>query len=544
MIASFKYIFKLDFKGLKNKYIEVKCRNLLTSIKKETHKKIESLKWGILATKHTLHIAKLIETRLKSYGSEVDIFIGEAKDFNLDYYFVLAPQSHKRLPPGEKRIVYQLEQSKRSKHFTQEYLTCLNTSYAVLDYSINNLEYLHTLEIKYPHTFYLPVGAHEYNNEYSSKDFDLLFYGSYKPSPRRVKLLNVLAKNFKIKIIDEIFDSEMATIIRSSKAVINLHYFDNGLLETTRINECLSYGVPVISEASIDQNNYPEFVGSVIFFKEGSEKEMIKAVNYVISKPKKYFDLKIKKSNTHSSNKFNFFMDRFLIASNFIEPYYINDIYINFLNTKNKVILSLPETTDRARYISKEAPNGFAIFSGMRLRPAWTGCGLSYKFLCLHAIKMNYPYLIVMEDDIVLPKDFDKKLKVILSYLNSKGNEWDIFSGLITEFKSKILKVETYKNINFIETDKTIGLVFSVFNKSVIKILSEWEINNDADNNTIDKYLESFKLKVYTTSPYLFGHKESLTSTLWNFQNSTYKKKISSSNYKIKKLSTRKLQIK
>ena len=74
--------------------------------------------------------------------------------------------------------------------------------------------------------------------------------------------------------------------------------------------------------------------------------------------------------------------------------------------------------------------------------------------------------------------------------------------------------------------------------------MSEWEINNDADNNTIDKYLESFKLKVYTTSPYLFGHKESLTSTLWNFQNSTYKKKISSSNYKIKKLSTRKLQIK
>ncbi len=40
----------------------------------------------------------------------------------------------------------------------------------------------------------------------------------------------------------------MYNIICQARVVVNIHYYDGALLETPRICECISLGVPVLSE--------------------------------------------------------------------------------------------------------------------------------------------------------------------------------------------------------------------------------------------------------------------------------------------------------
>ena len=163
---------------------------------------------------------------------------------------------------------------------------------------------------------------------------------------------------------------------------------------------------------------------------------------------------------------------------------------------------------------------------------------MSHKFILRRLLDLGCEQAIVCEDDVDFLPGWDKRLSVVLEYLQNKQGEWDIFSGLNADVHSdaQILQVESYKGIEFITMDKTVSTVLNIYPKSFCKKMQNWDDRNHHVENTIDRFIESLNgLRVITTHPYLIGHKEELSSTLWGIGNDVYKDLIQKSNKLLKK---------
>jgi glycosyltransferase involved in cell wall biosynthesis len=270
--------------------------------------------WTVMTTQYTLFIAHLIEERLKAHGWDVEIVAEAPAYFDRDWYVILCPQMFKLLPPAEKRIIYQLEQSVSSRWFTAEYINILKDSFAVLDYASVNIDFLKQIGIINSRVHYLPVGSSErYGSKIIEKDktFDVLFYGEITAG--RQRMLSALQEHFDVCVASDVFGERIQELIKSARIVINLHFYENALLETTRIQECLSLGVPVVSEYAQDQGDYPEIAGGVIYFKEGSIEEMLIAVQYALDNPISLES--IRSAVNLGASRFALMFDEFLVKS-------------------------------------------------------------------------------------------------------------------------------------------------------------------------------------------------------------------------------------
>ncbi len=493
-----------------------------------------NLRWGVMTTPHTLFMAHLVAKRLREHGWSVDIMTDVPVDFPHDMYVVICPQMFKVLPLGEKRIVYQMEQSVSSRWFTDDYLRTLENSRAVLEYSLVNVEFMADKNVAYPHVYYLPVGADpEYKFAFESpeKTCDVLFYGDDKSSPRRLAMLNILRQHFDVKVCSEVFGTDIAEAILGARLVINLHYYENALLEMPRIQECLSLGVPVVSEVTKDQGDYPELDGCVTFFKEGDEKDMIETVRKALSNPPSNTDFG--KSTQLGAKRFVFMFDRFLVAQGFLPASHVQHMPLPISANSDRIALAMPETIARRLAFEKSKPVGCTIFDGIRLSPGWVGCGLSYSALARNALKSNVQRLTIMEDDVIHPDDFEVKMNIVHDYLDRRSDQWDVFAGLVAVLHpdARILHLEDYKGVRFVTIDKMTSTVCNIYSKKALQILASWDPDHrDDQTNTIDKYLErQNNIRVVVTLPFLVGHREEVCSTLWGFQNTQYRDLIAAS---------------
>ncbi|ERM01392.1 hypothetical protein Q644_21905 [Brucella intermedia 229E] len=167
------------------------------------------------------------------HGIEAEISEGDVGVFERDFYVVLCAQMFKKLPPPDRRVVFQLEQSVSSRWFTPEYIRVLDESFAVIEYSMANLKFLAEKGIKYPKVHYIPpIGAvksfERFNEE---KEYDFIFYGDNISSERRKKFISELRKKYNVKVCSNVFGEELYSIIRKSKVVINIHYYRGAILE-------------------------------------------------------------------------------------------------------------------------------------------------------------------------------------------------------------------------------------------------------------------------------------------------------------------------
>ena len=342
-------------------------------------------------------------------------------------------------------------------------------------------------------------------------------------------MLEALEKEFNVKLASEVYGSELLATIRKAKFVINIHHYENALLETTRIQECLSLGVPVISESAQDQDEYPDLSGAVRFFKEGSIPDMLRTVREALE----CGDLSIDTTESvqKSSQRFDFMFDRFLIGTGILPTTYIDKILLPDINAQT--VLSMPETILRRRMFEKLDLNDFAVFDGMRKSPGWMGCALSYAALARKALEMDIKRLIIMEDDVLLPEDFRNTLRIVNEYLDKREGEWDIFAGVIASLHPdvKILRNEIYEGHQFITIDKMTSMVCNIYSEKALRLMATWDPENtNVETNTIDRYIESQShLRVVVHVPFLVGHREDMNSTLWGFQNSQYRGLISTS---------------
>lgn len=484
---------------------------------------------GILATQHTMFVAHGIAQALDSINIAANIATEVPGSFDADLYFVICPQMFATLPPPEKRIAIQMEQSVSSRWFTEEYLAVLKNSLAVFDYSRRNLSFLESQDCGYPIAYHVPIGGlkmYEPDAEETCDDektIDVLFYGDDK-NPRRQRILKSLSRDFNLHIANDVFGEKLHRLVRSARVVLNIHYYENSLLETTRIYECISLGVPVVSEMAIDQEEHGALEGAVQFAETGNVEAIAAALRRALAeenaRPKLMSAISISQNHSY------FMFMRALLALNVISfPQFVaTDIGNNSLG--DRVALSLPETTKRRALFEESVPPQTVVFDGLRALPGWKGCGLSYKYLAMKALSHGIQRLTICEDDVKLGEKSIAILEVAERYLNSHGGEWDVFAGLIADLHAdtRVLDVQEFEGITFVTLDKMTSMVYNIYSPKALELLKKWDpIGDNVMIHTIDRYLErSPTLRTVTTLPFAVGHREDADSSLWGISNTAY----------------------
>lgn len=96
----------------------------------------------------------------------------------------------------------------------------------------------------------------------------------------------------------------------------------------------------------------------------------------------------------------------------------------------SRLCLSLPESTERRRSFDEDNRFGFECIPGLRHFLGWVGCGLSYKLIFTKAMEQGMEEIMICEDDVIFPDDFEQLLGVLRGYLHSQ-KRWNVFSGVM-----------------------------------------------------------------------------------------------------------------
>lgn len=496
----------------------------------------------IVATEHTMFIASLLRKALKKYDIECCVLSAEPDKYLDIPYIFIAPLFIKKFP--ELYIVYQMEQAINTRWLSDRYLRVLRDAYAVFDYSISNIYYFDQYPEIYRKIYYMPIDVDRelivQHPAKKDKKHDVLFYGDLNNS-RRAALLDELRRRFDVSIRSNLFGEELYSSICDCKVLVNIHYSDNSLLETTRLYETLSLGnCVIVSEKSRDIEEDNRLKGIVDFVDVGDIGALVERISFWISHDEER-ENRIRETNEYfmkRSGALDFYFGRFLLANDktdFDSFYCKESGYIRF--SRNRICLNLPESVDRRKEFMADNVYGFEFFPGLKYRLAWIGCAMSYKFIFRKALEQNFEQLIICEDDVFFPPEFSERFKTILKYLD-ENSDWDVYSGIMSDIGDvEVREVVEKDSEQFVCLNRLISMVFNIYNKSVFELLSSWNENNrDIMTNTIDRYLENTELNIITNYPFLVGHKENLDSTIWKSSNTVYSGMIAESSRKLKEL--------
>lgn len=501
----------------------------------------------ILATQHTIFVAHLIEKNLLDCGIKGHVSTAYSVEQDMgQMHIVVCPQMFKQLP--RNYIAFQMEQSVNSRWFTDEYFSRLNNAVAIFDYSLKNIEYLLDKGIPYQKLFYMPISsfpdypAHLADNGYVLDDqkgdihADVLFYGDPN-CERRKAYLQELKKHFNVTVASEVFGDKLTRMVKNAKVVVNIHYYENALLETTRLYETISLGTPVVSESSSDIVEHEDLQDVIDFCPIGDIPAMVEKIQNLLSDKEYYNERKEKiKHFTNVDNKNNYYLRRYLLSIDKLNFSQYKSIFsFEQFQTGDvpRLCLSLSETPVRRKAFFASPSHGFQFFEGIRYRIGWIGCGMSYKYMLSGMLASKAEMGIICEDDVIFPVDYDNKLNKIINHLQSTEAKWHIFAGIIAHLHedTKVLDVKVIDGIEYIYIDKMTSMVMNIYSRRGMDLISQWDEKNiDAETNTIDRYVESAQdLVVVTTLPFLVGYAEEQQSTLWGFENSQYTSLIKAS---------------
>lgn len=491
-------------------------------------------KVGIVSTNHCLFIAKLLVKQLHAMGFKTEIMTETPQDGYEDIpHFVICPQMFTELPA--QYVAFQMEQSVHSRWFTDSYFNKLHRASAVFDYSMDNIAFLLDHELSMKNVYLMPVGfLDDGRTELPQKDIDILFYGD-DHCPRRQTFLQKLESRFTVKRVNNLFGDDMRDVLRRSKIVVNIHYYEGALLETTRIHEALSEDCLVISERATDDARHADLNGIVEFVAIDDADAMCDAVGYWLEDDSRLQQRLTdnRKALRDAPDWFQFYFMRFLLAHEIIDfETFCTTAGHNIRFQGNRVCLGLPESLERYESFHSHNPFGFEYFPGLRHTTGWLGAGMSHRFILRRLLELGCDTAMVCEDDVEFYPGCEERLAIALDYLHQNEGKWDIFSGINADVspETTILHVEKFNGETFVTTNRTVSAVFNIFTKDFCRRMQDWSPANTDVSNTIDRFMESLdSVTVVSILPYLVGHTEDLKSTVWNFQNSTYTSMIENS---------------
>jgi hypothetical protein len=501
----------------------------------------------IWTSPHTLFLADQIAEFFLSLGMRAEVVLGAMnKVAKPDLEIVLSP-AHFDFPfTRAPRIVFQLEQTTSDRWFTDQYVNYMKSSLAVLEYSSFNIPNLISMGLSLDNVFYAPLGGSSTlfeecvaapELERTSKSDVALVYGDFKGSSRRVNFLSLARRSLpSLKVIENTFGNSMRKELRSSGIVLDINYYSPGILATPRLWESLSLGNLVFSEKSLNWEEYPEVCELVNFTDEGDYEALVakalEASESMISdvdRTRKWIQI--------SEKRFRFMMSRALLGLGLVEEStYLENIELETDKAIVPLVLSLPETVERRERAVSSFPAQAKFFDGVKLSPGWVGCATSYKLLSTFLLAQGVSRAIICEDDAVLPPSYESDIRIIMDYLDSTEDDWDVFVGLTADFdyKTMIFDVQEFKGKRFIHSNKFTSTVFNIYSHSGLEKFASWQLDESVgqQENTIDRFLnQDSKLRVISLDKDIFGHDNRLSSTIWGHPNAEYDSMITFSKY-------------
>lgn len=232
------------------------------------------------------------------------------------------------------------------------------------------------------------------------------------------------------------------------------------------------------------------------------------------------------------ADTFDYMFDRFLFAQRLLPISVLLSNELPIAAKANAVVLSMPETIERRMTAQQMLPLDYEWFCGIRCQPGWVGCALSYRTLAQHALKHDIRRLLIVEDDALVPKDYESIMCDIQDFLDIHEGSWDVFCGMIAVLDpdTTVKSVCTYKGMMMVWIDRMTSMVCNVYATAALHRLAAWyPVQKDDVANTIDRYLgEPGQLRVIVALPFVVGHRENVRSTLWGASNRLYSASIRS----------------
>ena len=458
----------------------------------------------------------IYELNNKNNNYDNNLYILICMKYNGIYDINLIPKNY---------IFWQIEQIGNNdlKSLESNYFKIMNNSLQIYEIGIKNFVYYKDI-IDKKIVNYQQLPFYNMKNNLEEKDIDLFFFGSY--NKKRGVVLNLIKSklkgvNFIIKY--GIFGDERDKFIKRSKYVLNIHFYDNPVLEIDRCNICINNNALIISEDIINDNHNKSRYNNFIDFFDVFDKnysnvdkcvEQIK--NYLIDenynkKMKNFFN---NKDKLEKDSLFYVHKNLQVLNNKIIDKYKIPE-FVDFNIDTDIICLKLIETGfDNINRINKfyEQNIGieYQIFPAIKHEIGWFGCGLSYKNIMYNAKRLNFDRITVFEDDCKFENNFKNNFKIICEFLD-KFKNWDIFNGFIVQFKKefKIHRVIEYKNFKFLVIDNMVSTVFNIYNKTVFDYISKWKYHRNLSfknvNNHIDRYIGKNKFRIITLWPFKFN---------------------------------------
>lgn len=499
---------------------------------------------AIMTPPHTLLLANVLARSLSNLGFRASISSEKNVLPKADLTFVIAPQFFTALPPGERRIVFNVEQIGTSnKYHSDEYFRILENSLAVADYSEANLPLLRQRGIAYPHVFVIPPAGDlsllDHYGKASGRRKKRIIYGDFWSSSRRMSLLDSIRSRTGWTFLNNNFGDQLWDELSNHQAVVNYHYFDEAILESIRVLESLSCGCRVISEASRHNELDPGVMRFVREIETGSATDFVSEAERMTTPFTEDEIKELRSVLLETEKRFDFALKRMLLALDLV-PNSVLDVSGFPKDFSKPICLSLPETFERRHLAKSSLPQDFTFFDGLRHKEGWKGCGLSYQHLAQAAINAEIESVTICEDDVLLPSEFDSAYSTILDYLSHRSDSWDVYAGLIADLnpKARVIQIEEWRGVRFVTLDTMTSTVFNIYNRGVLKEMANWNPDaGPAATNTIDRFLESrSRIRVVTSPDIVFGHRADSESTLWGFGNETYNPMISASRSRLLQL--------
>jgi hypothetical protein len=177
------------------------------------------------------------------------------------------------------------------------------------------------------------------------------------------------------------------------------------------------------------------------------------------------------------------------------------------------------------------------LIVGMRRRPAWIGCALSYRHMARQALAEGCEALWILEDDVALPPQFESQVAV-WDYLGAR-DDWDICVGHMTLIESDLVveRVVALSGMHLLYINQFLGMAANLYGRRALEAMANWDpAAGDEYDNTIDQYLKRCGIRTVATWPYLVTHDEEYRSTLWGFNNAYYEETIRATRQRLDRL--------
>ena len=243
-----------NFKHKKRKRKKQKHYHLRNNIIKRSNVKKKII---ILSLKHLENFCNYLKTQIEKNDIECIIQHTKLKNKTNDIIFVISHSLLTFLP--KNFYFFQIEQLNKISKNTAYYKTLtilIKKSIQTFDYSKTNMKY-------YPENIHIEHFLFNFSSKIPplEKIYDVLFFGSINSginkdiSIRRKKILQKLSHKFKIYFPrPSVYGKELTKIINQSKIMLNLHFYDNAILETARLQEGVGLNTHIISEYPCEED--------------------------------------------------------------------------------------------------------------------------------------------------------------------------------------------------------------------------------------------------------------------------------------------------